>query len=425
MHVVSSHRSNDVAAGSLWSVGSGDRRLQLRNATVVSDGRRLAPATLVVAGGRVRVASQAHRTPRGCDAGVDLDGYLVFPGLVNAHDHLHLNVFPPTRPRGRYDHSSDWIADMATLIETPALRRLRALPQFARAWHGALKNALAGTTTVVHHDPWITAFDAPDFPITVVREVGWAHSLVLDGRYGPPWRESLVGAAADRPWFIHLAEGTDARAEAELELLAAAGGLGPHTRLIHAVGLRPQDRARALAAGAGMIWCPASNAYLLGAVADPSDWAAAGRAALGTDARLTGSRDLLDELAFAAGTGLCGSQALLDMVTGWAAALCGRLEAGRVMDGGPADLLALRDDGRDPADQLVGARRADLSLVLARGRPLVAGPELAEMFDLTGQPAWPARLDGKPKLVSASLVRPLARAGIGEPGLEVEAASDV
>jgi cytosine/adenosine deaminase-related metal-dependent hydrolase len=402
------------------------------NAALVSDGRRLPPSPFTLAAGRVsRIAAvgaenrrdvdteQPGQERRGGEIAVDLNGHLIFPGLVNAHDHLHLNVFPPTRPRERYDHSADWVADMARVIETPAMRALRHLPQALRAWHGALKNALAGTTTVVHHDPWLPVFDDPDFPVTVVRNCGWAHSLGLSGSYGPPWRESLVRVPAGRPWFIHLAEGTDARAAAELAALAAGGGLGPHTRLVHAVGLRPRDSARALGAGAAMVWCPASNAFLLGRVADPSAWIAAERAALGTDSRLTGSRDLLDELAFATDTGFCSPGHLLTIVTGIGAQLCGRPEAGRLAVGAPADLVVLRDDGRDPALQLVGARRADLRLVVAGGRPVVADPDLAAVFEIAGEAAWWAVLDGRPKLIAARVVGPLLSARIAEPGLEV------
>lgn len=410
--------------------------LRVLNAALVRDGRRLPLGPLALAAGVITgladlavacrdVGLEIEKEHRGTQTDVDLCGDLVFPGLVNAHDHLHLNVFPPTRPRERYDHSADWVADMARVIETPSMRALRELPQAARAWQGALKNALAGTTTVVHHDPWLPVFEDPDFPVTVLRDCAWAHSLGLSGSYGPPWRESLIRAPAGRPWFIHLAEGTDARAAAELAALAAGGGLGSRTRLVHAVGLRPRDIARALDAGAAIVWCPASNAFLLGRVADPSAWVAAGRAALGTDARLTGSRDLLDELAFAGGTGFCSPEDLLAMVTGIGATLCGRPQAGRLDVGSPADLMVVRDDGRDPAVQLVGARRADLRLVVARGRPVVADPDLAAVFEIAGEAAWPAVLDGRPKLIAARAVAPLLEAGIREAGLEIEVPRDV
>lgn len=402
----------------------------LVGATLVCGPRRLRRADLRIAGTRIAERWSGRRpiVPRPRDgplaptaAGTipvaNLAGHLIFPGLVNAHDHLHLNVFGPMRPRPRYDHADDWIDDMAEAIEQAPARAWRAVPAAARAWHGALKNALAGATTVVHHDPWLDVFEAPSFPITVVPRIGWAHSLRLAGAYGPSIAASLAATPPGRPWFVHLAEGTDGRAAGELAALAACGGLGRATRLVHGVGLTPPDVRSARDAGAGLVWCPSSNTNLLGAVAEPGPFAAVRRAALGTDARLTGARDILDELAHAAGSGRAVPETLLDLVTAGGAALVGRPRAGRLTRGAPADVVVVCDDGRPPAEQLVGARRADLRLVVARGRPVVADADLAYLFDATGNPKRACTLDGRPKVVLEAAVAPVAAVGIAEPGL--------
>jgi cytosine/adenosine deaminase-related metal-dependent hydrolase len=384
-------------------------------------GARLADAgadgvgSLAVAGGHI-----VDRRDGSADGGgVSLGGQLVLPGLVNGHDHLHLNLFRPVRPRRPFRSASQWVDEMRSVIETPALRRLRALPVALRAWHGAVKNVLAGATTVVHHDPWLPVFDDPLFPVTVARDVGWAHSLDLAGEYGPEVAESFAATPPGRPWFIHLAEGVDAAAGQELERLAGAGCLDDRVRLVHAIALGAAGRERALAAGAGMVWCPLSNAALFRAVADPAAFAEAGRAALGTDSRLTGARDLLDELAFAAAVSECPAETLWRMVTDRGAAIAGADGAGRLAPGSPADLVVLADDGRPPAEQLVGAGRADLRLVMARGRPAVADPDLTAVFQRLGEPYQPACLDGRPKLVASRILAPLRAAGIEEPGLAV------
>jgi len=41
------------------------------------------------------------------------------------------------------------------------------VPSDTRHRHGALKNLLAGVTTVAHHDPWHAAFDELEFPVGV------------------------------------------------------------------------------------------------------------------------------------------------------------------------------------------------------------------------------------------------------------------
>jgi cytosine/adenosine deaminase-related metal-dependent hydrolase len=350
---------------------------------------------------------------------VDTRGLLLLPGLVNAHDHLHRNVFPRVAPGRPYAHCDDWVADMATIIERPVWRRRRSLPLRARVFHGALKNALAGVTTVVHHDPWLPELADADLPITVVPDLGWAHSISLAGRYGPSLPEAIAATPAGRPLFLHLAEGTDQRAAAELGLLADLGGLSSTTRLVHGLGLSPADVSRALAAQAALVWCPASNAFLFDQVADPRRFAAAGLALLGTDSRLTGARDILDELAVAGSTGFLDAPSLLRLVTGQAGACVGRPAAGRLAVGGPADLVALADDGRPPAEQLLATRRADLRLVLQAGRPVVADPDFVALFDRLSEPWWPATLDGRPKLLAQRCMAPLLEAGLGERGLRI------
>jgi cytosine/adenosine deaminase-related metal-dependent hydrolase len=62
------------------------------------------------------------------------------------------------------------------------------------------------------------------------------------------------------------------------------------------VGLDEEDTERLLSLGAGLVWCPTSNLKILGRTLDPRRRVDAGRLALGTDSRLSGSRDLLDEL---------------------------------------------------------------------------------------------------------------------------------
>ena len=43
--------------------------------------------------------------------GLDLEGALVFPGLVNSHDHLDFNLFPQLGER-KYEHYAEWGADL-------------------------------------------------------------------------------------------------------------------------------------------------------------------------------------------------------------------------------------------------------------------------------------------------------------------------
>ena len=94
------------------------------NARVVGRGRRLA-RTLRVKGHRIDGVDVA---PDKGDAVVDLEDSYVFPGLINAHEHLELNSQPRLKWRERYDNASEWVADFQPrFAKDPVVLVVRAL----------------------------------------------------------------------------------------------------------------------------------------------------------------------------------------------------------------------------------------------------------------------------------------------------------
>ncbi len=382
------------------------------NARVVNaDG--VCAASMRLAGGRV---VDLDGKPRDGDRVADLEGAFVYPGLVNAHDHLELNNFPRLKWRERHDNARDWIAGFSPRFKTdPRLIEPLKAPLDDRLLVGGIKNLLSGATTVCHHDPLFPALRRTGFPVRVVQRYGWSHSLLVDG-------ETAVARAYRRtrpgqPWIIHAAEGTDAEAAAELGRLDALGCLGANTVLVHGVGLGPRDRARLLARGGALVWCPSSNLFMLGATADVRDIAALGRAALGTDSRLTGERDLLGELKCAANTGQVEAAALFQMVTSRAAEGLRLPGAGRLAPGLPADLVVLPTQREDPFENLLTAERGQVRLVMVGGEALYGDRGL--IASVLSSPAEAALVivDGLPKWLRRGLARRLWASRALEPGL--------
>jgi hypothetical protein len=364
---------------------------------------------LSIRAGRIAASTDSHAWS------VDLHDHLVFPGLINAHDHLQVNGVPPLRAGAPFPNSYAWIAAFHAHFEEPAVIAALQVPKALRLRHGALKNLLAGTTCVAHHDPWHPALDADDFPVALLRDFGWSYALAGPA-YGPPVRESFDATPGDRPWLIHLAEGTDATARAELEELDRLGCLAANSVLIHGVGLGEQDIDRVIASGAAVVWCPGSNRALLGRSLDPRRLNAAGRLALGSDSRLSGARDLLAEMRDVAARQELTPRELLGLVTTGAARILRLPSHGSLAVGNPADMVIVEDIGGDTADSLVGVDRSRIRAVVRDGLPRIADPDLAEWFAFAGVDAVPVLLDGRPKLLAASLAEPALMAL--EPGLD-------
>jgi cytosine/adenosine deaminase-related metal-dependent hydrolase len=374
--------------------------------------------------------SSINEPPRRGDLVVDLEGAFVLPGLVNAHDHLELNHYGPLKRRHRYENASAWIEDLRPVLRQDSkVRKNASYPLRARLFIGALKNVLAGVTTVAHHNPRYREIDQ-GCPVRVVGRYGWAHSFSLErhpvgarGEPGGDVRARCLETPDDVPFIVHLAEGVDDRARAELPRLEALGCLRPTTVLVHGVALTAEDWSRIVARGAGLVWCPVSNAFLFGRTAPvrtfldrfPGAWA---HLALGSDSRVTGSRDLLDELRAAAALMPVTGPELLRMVTTAPARMLRMGDAGRIAVGVPADLIVLPPIRRDFASALLAASRRDLSLVTLGGQPMVGAPAFEALFGARGTRGRPIVVDGVERLAATRLARAIARCPITEPGVE-------
>ncbi len=342
---------------------------------------------------------------------VDLSGCTIFPGLINAHDHLELNHYARTKYRERYDNASQWSADLNAHLDEPPFKELRAYPLEDRCFIGGLKNLLCGATTVAHHNPPHKCLFRRDFPVRVLNKYGWAHSLYLSSD------EEIVASyrrtPPDVPWFIHLAEGTDEAATGEYRRLKALGCAGPNTVIVHGVGLTDEDIADAAPRVRGLVTCFTTNEYLLSKTFDFVKWhKLGGKVGIGSDSRLTAEDDLMGETFHVA----CETVDYFPFREDWsvvfsltsATTILGLSNAGHLNIGAHADWFVV-PDGED--------RRRDIPLVVRGGEPQIGDPEIIAKFPHIKTVA--ARLDDREKRVNVRLARQIARCTLKEPGLEL------
>jgi cytosine/adenosine deaminase-related metal-dependent hydrolase len=325
-----------------------------------------------------------HRT-------LGLQGYLVLPGLINAHDHLELNLFPRLGNR-RYANATDWANDIYH-PEEPPVKQHASIPKHLRLWWGALKNLVSGVTTVAHHNDLHPALLAETFPIRVVKSYGWAHSL----QFAPDWETRFRETPPNSPFMIHAAEGTDRAARAEIHTLDRKQALGPLTVLIHCVAAGPEELALIARRGSSVVWCPSSNHFTLGASLSSEVLESGVPIALATDSALTAAGDLLDELHFAHQT--VSANRLYAMVTSKAAEILHLPPgAGKILHGGAADLLVMRDDRKTPADTLLSNLP---ELVIVGGQVVLASARFAQQMPVALRPLYPFTVAGRGSFLSS------------------------
>ncbi len=137
-------------------------------------------ASLHVADGRIAhiLKHPSSLPPAGSSCPrIDLSGFLLMPGLVNAHDHLEFALFPRLA-NPPYQNYVDWGQDIHNTF-AEIIAKHRAVPKEVRLWWGGIRNLLCGVTTVSHHNPLWPELQREDFPVRVVKEYGWGHSVAF------------------------------------------------------------------------------------------------------------------------------------------------------------------------------------------------------------------------------------------------------
>ena len=296
-----------------------------------------------------------------------LSGYLLLPGFVNAHDHLGFSLFPKLG-NPPYRNYIDWGDDIH--IRFPDLiAKHRAVPKAIRLWWGGLRNLLCGVTTVSHHDPFWPELRREDFPVRVVQNHGWGHSLALGGDL----RQARIATPVGQPFIVHACEGVDELAREELGGLERLGVLDDHTVLVHGLAIDRDGVALMRDRRTALIVCPSSNMFLFEKIPDMALLSNIEMIALGSDSPLTATGDLLDEIRFAMRYSGISALAAYRMVTTAPAAILRLRDAeGSIQESGLADLIAVQDTGQDPLDRLESLYMNDVELVMIGGRVQLA-----------------------------------------------------
>jgi cytosine/adenosine deaminase-related metal-dependent hydrolase len=312
--------------------------INARNRTVAIEGSRIVPEA-----GKFDIVLDCR----------DAD---VRPGLINAHDHLHRNHYGRLGV-GPYANAYRWAEDIQ-LRYRRRIQRGRRIPRRGALLAGAWKNLFAGVTTVVHHDKWEAEFDR-DFPIRVAR-IDSADSLGLAEEVQPP---------SGSPFSLHVAEGVDEVAAGEVDELDRRGLLNPQLLAVHAVGVHNGATERFARSGAALIWCPTSNHFLFGRTTSRELLESGCDVLLGSDSRLTGAGDLLDELRAARALRMVDDETLEHSVGRTAARRLG-IANPSLEPGNRADLILL-------GAPITQARSQDVALVIVDGVPRVARVDVA------------------------------------------------
>ncbi|AXC13033.1 Putative methyltransferase [Acidisarcina polymorpha] len=352
----------------------GSRTLQLVNARVATGPLGWRDGSVLIEEGRIGSLSQGAE---GSAATLNLEGYVLLPGLINAHEHLEFGLFPRVgRPTGRppYQSSSEWAHEIHEVHAGP-IELYRQIPKSDHLWWGAIRNLLCGVTTVCHHNPLHEELAQPDFPVRVLSRFGWSHSLAFD----PDLAAKFHDTPTDHPFILHAAEGLDEESRKEIYRLDHMEVLDERTVLVHGLACTTDEIALINQRGTSLVICPTSNLFLFAKTIPASLLTSIDRVALGSDSPITAAGDLLDEIHYLSAEMGLDPKPIYNMVTTGPADIFHLADGqGRIVESGVADLIAIPDRDHTPAAALSELSFRDVQLVLLAGRVQMASAEMYE-----------------------------------------------
>lgn len=355
---------------------------------VIDNGR------LVIAGERIAgVLSPKDPLPEFIDSAdaifFDTDG-IIFPGLINAHDHVHYNCIPLWDVPKLYTNRYQWGDDKSHITDVKYPHRIISERKYfgletESIKYGEVKQIVSGTTSVQG-----SPNGSKKFCRILVRNMDVSPNFGKDrmSSYVRPIKD-VTNEKAEK-WiakmnsgeleaiFFHIAEGTDEKARAEFTRLVKLGLGRKESIIIHGTALKEPEIKYMAEHQMTLVWSPTSNLLLYGTTADIPTFKRYGvNIALGTDWSPSGGKNLLCEMKIAYNYArskwgdVLTYRDIVEMVTVNPARAVGWSEyVGRLKPGFYADLVVIRDPGGDPFEALVNATERDVKLVFVGGNPL-------------------------------------------------------
>lgn len=286
---------------------------------------------------------------------VQFEKAIVFPGLINSHDHLDFNLFPRFGQR-LYKNYREW--GLEILKENKGeIEAILKIPQELRTRWGIYKNLLNGVTTVMNHgEKLITGREL----ITVFQDYKALHSVGFEKN----WIFKLNQPFMNRgPFVIHVGEGTDINSHEEINRLIKWNIYKKDLIGIHGVAM---DAIQA-ASFRGLVWCPDSNFFLLGKTAGIGQLQSHTKIGFGTDSSLTAGWNIWEHLRNARKTGMVTDMRLLAMLTEEAAEVWNLKDLGKIAVGQLADMVIAKKTGSSGFDTFYSLNPDAILMVIHKG----------------------------------------------------------
>ncbi|MGH8623308.1 MAG: amidohydrolase family protein [Burkholderiales bacterium] len=368
-----------VAAQTTVTLGSDPTKTVIRGTLVLPT--PVIESELVIEDGAITCVGVDCADPPGATVFVVRNAY-VFPGFIDAHNHVAYNVLPKWTPPRLYQNRGQWQSAQAY---QDFKRPYNTLKDDAGLFcemvkYGELKALLSGITTIEGTSPNRTCFRTLIRNAENQNELGTPGSTIRTFILDIGSFRGSIDWSVTRAFVVHLAEGVDQASRDEFATLKQKGLLRAQTAIIHGTAFGDDEFREMAAAGAKLIWSPRSNLRLYGGTTNIRLALRHGvEVSLAMDWNPTGSDNMFDELRTAAQVneeefdGAIPPSAWIEMITiNPARALALDRLIGALALGLRADITVVRAKGADPASSLLASDLGDVQMVFVDGDLLYA-----------------------------------------------------
>jgi 5-methylthioadenosine/S-adenosylhomocysteine deaminase len=369
-------------------VGTDSTKFVLKGAILKSDG--LAQGKAVIENDVLTCVAATCADPAGATQ-ITITNAYIFPGFIDAHNHVAYNFLPKWTPPKIYQRRAQWQASPSYKAFKKPYDNNKKTLFCEMVKYGEIKALLSGVTTIQGTSPGSSCVNV------LVRNAENQNQLNLPVSYIRTYILDISSFKGAMDWnttksfVVHIAEGVqgDAPSLKEFQILEEKHLLSIGTAIIHGTAFGDAEFQKMAQAGAKLIWSPESNLRLYHDTTNiPLALQHGVRVSLGVDWNPSGSDTLFDELRVASQVnvetfqGAIPQSEWIKMITvnpAQALALDGQI--GELKQGLKADLTVLSSNDSDPTQSLLKTRLEDVQMVWVGGKLLYGADSILQTLN--------------------------------------------
>jgi len=388
---------------------------ELINANIITPNDIIREGSLSISNEKIqKIGKKGTSLQKGIQ--IDLNGLLIFPGIIDGHDHLLGTYLPRVGDRKPYLNWLMWDNDLKS---SPIYAERQQIESQDLYLLGAFRHLISGVTSVQDHIPhFVREMFAKNMPIRLIDKYAMAHCICS---FSLPWGEGIEAEHAlakknNIPFVTHCSEGFDEETKKAVSVLDKKSALSEHTVLIHGIAFSDSDIQLLSENNVNVVWCPVSNLYMFETTAPIKKLLDKNvNVCLGTDSPMSGSVNIFEEIYIARKyyeetyDERLPSKKILEMLTVNPAKAFFLDELGELKPNNLADFIVIDGDAKDPYESFASMYFENIMLVVINGRPKYADENFIPLFETLNIPFQKIRVENKKKIIEGDVLGLLDR----------------